>query len=66
LSSFNLFKKYRLRHLVVIMVRLTRAAFKSFYDLSAKTLACGGFPASELQMDMFKGKVVLIQNVASL
>jgi len=49
-----------------IMVFLTRAAFKSFYDLSAKTLACSGFPASELKMDMFKGKTVLIQNVASL
>jgi len=48
------------------MVRLTRAAFKSFYDLSAKTLACGGFPAADLKMDMFKGKAILIQNVASL
>jgi len=64
LSSFNLFKIYRKK--AVPMVRLTRAAFKSFYDLSAKTLACGGFPTADLKMDMFKGKAILIQNVASL
>jgi len=48
------------------MVHLSRSLFKSFYDLSAKTLACAGFPSTELKMDAFKGKTILIQNVASL
>lgn len=48
------------------MVRLTRAAFQAFYDLSAKTLECSGNPSSAVCMGMFKGKAVLIQNVASM